>query len=102
MGHDVFLSHSSKDKGVADKICSALESNGIACWIAPRDIVPGMDWSEAIVRGIAECPVTLLVFSTSANDSLQVRREVQRAFEKDRQVLPFRIDGVVPSDALEY
>jgi predicted ATPase len=102
MGHDVFLSHSSKDKAVADQVCMALEANGIRCWIAPRDILPGMDWSEAIVHGIAECHVTLLVFSNDANASPQVRREVQRAFEKGCSVLPFRIDNVTPTDALEY
>ena len=102
MGHDVFLSHSSKDKAVADQLCTVLETNGIRCWIAPRDILPGQDWSEAIVRGIGECPVTLLIFSAAANESLQVRREVQRAFEKQRSVLPFRIDNVTPVEALEY
>ncbi|HLK57136.1 MAG TPA: tetratricopeptide repeat protein [Chthonomonadaceae bacterium] len=102
MGYDVFLSHSSKDKAVADQVCAMLEANGIRCWIAPRDILPGQDWSEAIVRGIGECPVTLLIFSAASNDSLQVRREVQRAFEKERSVLPFRIDSVTPHEALEY
>lgn len=102
MGHDVFISHSSKDKAVADAVCAALESHAIRCWIAPRDIVPGMDWSEAIVRGIAECPVLALVFSQNANDSIQVRREVQRACERGRTVIALRIDAVMPNEALEY
>ena len=44
MAHDVFISHSSKDKQTADAICHYLEQNGIRCWIAPRDILPGEDW----------------------------------------------------------
>ena len=40
MAHDVFISHSSKDKPIADAICANLEGTGIRCWIAPRDIAP--------------------------------------------------------------
>ena len=37
----VFISHSSKDRVTADAICAHLESAGINCWIAPRNIEPG-------------------------------------------------------------
>jgi len=37
----IFISHSSKDRPTADAICAHLESAGIKCWIAPRDIEPG-------------------------------------------------------------
>jgi len=32
----VFISYASADAAVAQKVCSALESAGILCWIAPR------------------------------------------------------------------
>ncbi len=37
----VFISYSSRDKLVADKVCSGLEGSGFRCWIAPPDITPG-------------------------------------------------------------
>src|SRR6516164_3478420 len=43
---DVFVSYSSKDKHIADAAVATLEAKGIRCWIAPRDIVPGKEWSE--------------------------------------------------------
>jgi hypothetical protein len=52
MAHDVFISHSTEDKAVADAVCAILEKNGVRCWIAPRDILPGADWSASIVDGI--------------------------------------------------
>ena len=52
MPHEVFISHSSKDKVYADAVCARLESEGIRCWIAPRDILPGMSWGSAIVEAI--------------------------------------------------
>ena len=42
--HEVFISYSSKDKTVADAACSVLENKGIRCWVAPRDIVAGVEW----------------------------------------------------------
>lgn len=47
MAHDVFISYSYHDKNVANAVCSAVESAGIRCWIAPRDVLPGMEWGEA-------------------------------------------------------
>ncbi|MCR4992528.1 MAG: toll/interleukin-1 receptor domain-containing protein [Lachnospiraceae bacterium] len=41
---DVFISHSSKDKEIADKVVKFFEDKGLSCWIAPRDIVPGTEW----------------------------------------------------------
>src|SRR5215207_8155185 len=49
---DVFVSYSSKDKAVADAAVATLEARAIRCWVAPRDIVPGKEWSEAIIDGI--------------------------------------------------
>jgi hypothetical protein len=46
MAHDVFISYSSKDKPTADAACAILESKGIRCWIAPRDILPSADWAR--------------------------------------------------------
>jgi TIR domain len=49
MAHDVFISYSTQDKPAADALCAILEKNGVRCWIAPRDIMPGSDWGGSIV-----------------------------------------------------
>jgi len=102
MAHDVFISHSSKDKNVADAVVAALEAAGISCWVAPRDIAPGMDWGEAIVRGIAECKLMVLVYSSSSNRSPQVKREVERAVARNKALVPLRIEDVPLSPSMEY
>lgn len=102
MAHDVFISHSAKDKTTADAICARLETVGIKCWIAPRDVLPGFDWSEAIVNAITNCRAMVLIFSSSANTSTQIKREVERAVHKGKVIIPFRIEDVEPSGALEY
>src|SRR5438874_12753634 len=70
----VFVSHSAKDKTAAAAICSTLEHQGVRCWIAPRDIVPGKEWGEAIIDGISGCRIMVLIFSGHSNQSPQVRR----------------------------
>jgi TIR domain len=102
MAHQVFISYSKNDKQTADEICSALESNGIQCWIAPRDILPGMDWGSSIIDAISTSSVMIIVLSENSNTSPQVRREVERAVNKDITIIPFRIDNVILSKSLEY
>jgi tetratricopeptide (TPR) repeat protein len=102
MAYDVFVSYSSQDKPTADAIVASLEANGIRCWIAPRDILPGTDWSEAIVDAIEEAATMVLVFSGHANNSPQIRREIERAVDTAIPVLPVRIEDILPSRSLQY
>ncbi|MGO9605899.1 MAG: SUMF1/EgtB/PvdO family nonheme iron enzyme [Candidatus Binataceae bacterium] len=102
MAHDVFISHSARDKPYADAVCAKLESRGIRCWIAPRDIRPGMDWGAAILEGIDGARVMLLVFSSHSNASPQINREVERAVHKELIVIPVRVEDVMPTGNLEY
>lgn len=102
MAHDVFISHSSKDKTFADAVCAALERNGVRCWVAPRDILPGTSWARSIVKAIGGSTVMVLVFSRNAQGSEHVRREVERAAHRRIAIIPLRIEDVLPADELEY
>lgn len=102
MGHDVFISYPHQDKPTADAACAKLEAAGIRCWIAPRDIAPSADWASAIVDAIRECRMLVLIFSESANRSKQVYREVKQAIDKEKPIIPFRIENVSPEKALDY
>jgi|SRR5580658_7734480 hypothetical protein len=99
---DVFISYSQPDAGCAHEMVSQLEAQGIRCWIAPRDIAPSADWAAEIIDAISTAKVMVLVFSGSSNQSAQVRREVERAVHKQVNILPFRIEDVLPSKSLEF
>src|SRR5215472_16244629 len=98
----VFISHSSKDRPTADAICAHLESAGIKCWIAPRDIEPGTTWTQGIMQGLEACRVLILVFSEHANESDHVEREVAKAFSSGLAVIPFQIKRVLPNQSFGY
>jgi hypothetical protein len=100
--HDVFISYSHQDKTAADAICALLERDGFRCWIAPRDVQPGVEWAKSIIRGINGARVFVLLFSNFANASSQVSREVERAANRQLPILPFRIEDVAPNETLEY
>jgi hypothetical protein len=102
VAHDAFISYSSLDRTVADAAVSVLEQRRIRCWIAPRDVTPGLDWSEEIVEAIERATVMVLILSANANDSPQIKREVERAVHRGIPIIPFRIEDVPLSKALEF
>src|SRR5262245_60646484 len=102
MAHDVFISYSKLDRTVADAAVAVLESRGIRCWSAPRNATLGIDWSEEIVDAIGRAAMMVLIYSANANESQQVKREVERAVNHGLPVIPFRIEDVPMSKALEY
>ena len=102
MDHDVFISYSHKDKAVADAICATLEADGIRCWYAPRDIVPGADWAASIIEAIKTTKVMVLVFTDFANASTQVLREVNNAVSNGVVIVPFKLTESLPTEGMQY
>lgn len=99
---DVFVSYASADRDVAFRIVGYLEEQGIHCWVAPRDVGPGVEYGQAIIDAIGEVRALVLVLSDQSNESQFVRKEVERAVSKTKPVLPVRIREVTPSGALEF
>ena len=77
-------------------------ARGIPCWIAPRDVKPGAQYADAIVRAIGEAKAVVLIMSASAMVSSHVRREVERAASKYKPIIAFRLDAAALNPALEY
>ena len=102
MAHEVFISYSSKDKAIADAVCAKLENNQIRCWIAPRDILPGTEYGQALVDAIKKSRAVVLVLSSNSNVSPQVMREIERAVSNGIPIIPLRIENITPSESMEY
>ena len=102
MARKVFLSYSSSDKDIADRVCSVLEAAQISCWIAPRDIEPGVDYPAAIVEAINSCQVLVLILTKLAAASPHVLSEVGHAFNGKKRIIPFHLTSEPPPENLEY
>lgn len=98
----VFLSHSSTDAEIALGLCNELESNGIQCFLAPRDIRSGHEYASEIVDGIDRSDAMILVLSNKSNTSPHVLREVERAVSKNIPLIVYRIEDVVLTKSMEY
>ena len=97
-----FISYASADATAAAGVCQALEQGGIRCWMAPRDVLPGTFYADAIVGAINASRVLVLVLSQNSVASPHVVREVERASSKQRPIVTFRIDSAALPPGLEY
>ena len=91
MEHQVFISYSSQDKEIADRVCAALENAGFHCWIAPRDIEEGADFPSAIVQAIMTVKSMVVLLTTHAVASPHVLSEIGHAFDARKRMLPVRL-----------
>lgn len=99
---DIFISYSSSDEKIANKICENFEQVGLSCWIAPRDIQAGKEYGGEIVRGIEKSKVFFLCLSKTANESQHVLREVERAVNRKLPILVYQHEETKLSKNLEY
>src|ERR1700678_3047660 len=102
MAHDIFISHSSQDKNIADAVCAALEAKNIRCWIAPRDVNPGASYPAEIIDGIERAKIIVFVFTAQSNQSRAVHKELERAFNRGKIIIPFRLENVVPTQTVDF
>lgn len=92
----VFVSYSSHDREVAQRVCQSLEKAGVRCWIAPRDIAPGANWGGSIAEAIDDAIAMVLVFSRNADNSDQIKKELVLAGDAHKVVIPARVEDLLP------
>lgn len=99
---DVFISYSTQNLNAALEVCRSLEEAGSVCWMAPRDILPGSHFSASITQAIRNARVLVLMFSMSANDSVQVLHEVDLADKSRVPIVTVMLEHVEINDAFSY
>jgi len=97
-----FISYASQDAAVANSLVEALERQGVRCWIAPRDVIPGSLYADGIVRAINGASAFVLVLSAHAVGSAHVGKEIERASSKRRPIIAIHIDSGQLTPAFEY
>ena len=102
MDAEIFISYTQADREAAERLCSSLETRGISCWIAPRNVPAGSEWATAIMQAIGGAKALVLILSSNSKSSRQLAREVENADEKGLKILTFRIEDVAPPENLGY
>lgn len=98
----VFVSYAGTDRGVAFDIVNFLENESISCFIAPRDIDGGKAYASALMKGLDDCDMVLLVASEAINHSEHVLNEVDVIVEKNKPILPVFIEDFELKDDFRY
>src|SRR3954451_15341785 len=94
-----FISYSTKDVLTAEEVCSGLEQAGLDCWMGPRNLTPAESREPQIVEAVRHSQVMVLIFSSAANQSNNVMRELQLARSYAVPIIALRIDGEEPAGA---
>ena len=98
-GH-VFISHGSENRDEANALCAYIESRGVKAWIAPRDVRPGIDYSEELQAAIETCAAFVVLVTDMANKSPYVRAETEMAFSSHKPIFPVRQADIKPAAGL--
>ena len=100
--YDVFISYSTDDKKIAEGVCGFLEINGIRCFVAYRDINPGVPWPTIIPDAIKSSKIMVALFSSTFNISKQTDREITVASEANIPILTYKLSSDVMTGTKEY
>ena len=98
----VFLSHSSADASLAAQLSASLEAQGLSCWLAPRDVIPGRPYAEECVRGIEQSAAFILLASAAAISSVQVLSEVEQAHKRNKPLYTIMVGKPKVTKELDY
>ena len=97
-----FISYKSDDFEEACWVKKVLIENGISCWMAPDSIPGGSSYADEIDDAINNCTVFVLVLSEKAQQSKWVKKELDRAINTSKLVLPFMIENIQLEKAFNF
>jgi len=98
--YSCFISYSTKDEQLAQRLHADLQAQGVRCWFAPEDLKIGDKFRVAIDETIRVYDKLLLVLSEHSVHSEWVEKEVETAMEREREqkrpmLFPIRLDDAV-------
>lgn len=98
--HSCFISYSSKDDALAQRLYADLKAHGVDCWFAPHDMKIGARIRPTLDQAIHQHEKLLLLLSEHSIDSAWVEDEVEAALERERterreMLFPIRLDDAV-------
>ena len=96
------MSYSSENRDIVDKMTGLFAKNNIDCFIAPDDIPAGSVYADAINKAIKHCSCLVLLLTKEAMSSSWVAKEVERAINYKRVVIPVKLEDLVLNDEFEF
>ena len=101
MGY-VFISYSSMNQKEADIIKDYLKKQHINTWMAPENIPAGSRYAQVINKALKECACVVLLLTDEAQNSIWVDKEIERALNYRKTVIPIQIGELELNDSFEF
>lgn len=98
----IFISYSTNDQSIAFDIVDYFESQGIGCYVAPRDIQPGGAYASRLTKAIRDSKAAVVLVSSSINDSEHMLNEIDIMVEERKYFVPFFIEDFDMSPEVRY
>lgn len=76
----VFLSHSSKDRSIVERVSEELRNMGLTPWLDDQQIVAGEQIPRKLSAALADSDYFLIFWSANAKSSRWVQLEIDAAF----------------------
>ncbi len=100
-GEYAFISYSTKNQAEADAMREYLKKHGVEVWMAPGDIPVGSKYARVINKAIKGCSCVVLMLTDYAQSSLWVGKEIERAVNYRKPILPVQLEDIVLNDEFE-
>lgn len=102
MEPNVFISYKSEEYHYADRVRFSLEQSGVPCWMAPESIGGGSSYAAEIPKAIRNCKIFVLILTEKSQDSQWVKRELDRAINEKKLIMPFIPEKMTFSDDITF
>lgn len=68
---DVFLSHSSSDAKLAERLAQGLSAHGLTVWLDSEELKPGDDWQRVITEALRSAEIAVLLIDRDGESDRQ-------------------------------
>ncbi len=97
-----FLSYNRNNAVISNEIQTVLEDRGVYIWRAPKDVPLGEHYLPVEMEAIKDCDAFIILLSTPAQKSEEVRIEFEKALELHKPILPIWVEAVDESEISDY
>jgi len=97
----IFISHAGTDRERAQGLAKDLMYEGFNVWVDIFEIEPSENWLNDIKEGLDAASVVLVVWTTAAEQSRWVAREIARADQETIPIITLQFDDTKPNMALQ-